>query len=93
MSDYSVVKKVAKTIGKKGRTANQDRVRKKRKVVSKEEMGELMKLGPQKRRGRHVTKEEHRKWKDEQKAKHREGVRAQYETKKERKQRKQPKKK
>ena len=75
MPVIAVGKKVGKAT-RKGREANQDRVVKgeeKRKEAWKKE---LLKIGPQKKRAKGVSREDHRKWKDEEKAKHRKKVRS-----------------
>ena len=64
---------------KGGRQANQERVKSNREGAWKKE---LLKIKPQKKRAKGVTREQHRKWKDEQKAKHRAKVRSKFGNKK-----------
>ena len=47
-----------------------------RRSLTKAERREVLKIKPQKKRAKGVTREQHRKWKDEEKAKQRGIVRA-----------------
>jgi hypothetical protein len=78
MPVIAVGKKVGKAT-KKGREANRDRDDNKTGGIDAEAWKkELLKIGPQKRRAKGVSREDHRKWKDEEKAKHRKKVRSMF---------------
>ena len=53
-----------------------DKKDERKQKFTKADLRELLKIKPQKRRAKGVTREQHRKWKDEEKAKQRGIVRA-----------------